>query len=316
MNKKILIADDDAEFLKLAEHILNGAGYETCTASNGSDALKKVYKELPDLLLLDFSMPGMDGDEVCWEIRKDNMLQHLPIIILSASGEIQRKLMSFNIGADDYIAKPFRKEELLGRIKVLISRINRSLDANPLTKLPGNNTITRELAKRIRNNEHFSVLYIDINNFKSFNDNYGFLKGDSLIRETAKILLEITGTNSNRRDFVGHIGGDDFIVITKPKRMHLISSQIIEAFDKEIPKLYNQEDRKNGYIFAKNRQNKRQKFPLSSIAIGVVTSQNRKFNHVGELSALGTELNKYAKSFNKSAYVVNKRASQESDVNN
>ena len=184
-----------------------------------------------------------------------------------------------------------------------------ALDANPLTKLPGNISINVNLEKCLKQQTPFSVCYIDIDEFKAFNDRYGFEAGDKAIQKTAHILKEAL-KNANPADFIGHIGGDDFILITTPDKVDSLCKEAISNFDRQIPSLYSSEDRKNGYIISKNRQGETKKFPLMSISIAVITNVHTKITHLAQIGELGAELKKYAKSLKGSVYVKNKRADE------
>ena len=244
---------------------------------------------------------------MCRQIKSDILLSHLPVVMLTGKGDIEHKVGGINAGADDYIVKPFEPKELLARINMVLRRTQRDLEANPLTRLPGNVSILNELSNRLQSGGLFAACYIDLDKFKSYNDKYGFERGDKVIRETAKILLESIRTRGNKSDFVGHIGGDDFVIITTPDMVDNICKKIIKDFEAVIPSFYNKEDRAKGFIVAKDRKGTLQKIPLLSISIGVVTNKARKISHVAQISELGAELKGYAKSLKGSNYVVDKR---------
>ena len=304
---KILIVDDDPDILDILKLTLDGENYDVIQAANGEDALKLVQAKSPNLLILDYNMPRMNGKEVCQKVKKDLLLQHLPIIILTGKGEVVDKVQGIDAGADDYIVKPFEPKELLARIRMILRRTERDLEANPLSKLPGNIAILDELQNCIDKKLLFTVGYLDIDNFKSFNDKYGFKHGDEMIKETARILIKNIKDKDNPDAFIGHIGGDDFVFISAPDKIDEICKAIIKDFDSAIPNLYDEEDRKNGYIIAKDRQGKTQKFPFVSVSIGIVTNESRKISHVAEIGELGAELKMYAKTLDNSNYVRDKR---------
>ncbi len=187
---KILIVDDDPDILDILKLTLDGENYDVIQAANGEDALKLVQAKSPNLLILDYNMPRMNGKEICQKVKKDLLLQHLPIIMLTGKGEVVDKVQGIDAGADDYIVKPFEPKELLARIRMILRRTERDLEANPLSKLPGNIAILDELQNCIDKKLLFTVGYLDIDNFKSFNDKYGFKHGDEMIKETARILIK------------------------------------------------------------------------------------------------------------------------------
>lgn len=307
LKEKILIADDDPDILDVIRITLEAEGYEVLEARDGQEAVDMIKKSAPDLLITDFKMPKMCGDEVCKVLKQDILIQHMPIIMLTGKGEITDKIQGINAGADDYMVKPFEPQELAARVKMVLRRSARDLDANPLTRLPGNVSIINELRTRITKNELFAVCYVDLDKFKAFNDKYGFEKGDEVIKNTARILISSVQEKGTPQDFIGHIGGDDFVVVTIPKKTDDLCKKIIADFTAMVPGLYNKEDLEKGYIIGKDRQKKVRKIPFLSISIGVVTNEKRKINHVGEVGELGAELKEYAKSLPGSNYVKERR---------
>jgi len=307
LTEKILIADDDPDILDVIRITLEAEGYQVIEAHDGQEAIEMVKKSSPDLLITDFKMPKMCGDEVCKTLKQDILIQHMPIIMLTGKGEVTDKIHGINSGADDYMVKPFEPQELVARVKMVLRRTVRDLDANPLTKLPGNVSIINELRIRITKNELFAVCYIDLDKFKAFNDKYGFEKGDEVIKNTARILISSVQEKGTPQDFIGHIGGDDFVVVTTPDKTDGMCKKIIADFTAMVPGLYNQEDLKKGYIIGQDRQKKIRKIPLLSISIGIVTNEKRTITHVGEIGELGAELKEYAKSLPGSNYVKERR---------
>lgn len=306
---KILIIDDDPDIRDVLTITLLAENYEVIEAADGEEGLARAQTERPDLVIVDYKMPKRDGREVCRQLKKDILLSHIPIIMLTGKGETADKVGGINAGADDYIVKPFEPDELLARIRMTIRRSSRDLEANPLTRLPGNLAILGELQERINANSLFAVCYVDLDKFKSLNDKYGFERGDKLIQECARILLAACATCGNHNDFVGHIGGDDFVLITTPDKVDALCPFIIKEFDRAAPALYNEEDRRAGFIVALDRQGSQQKIPLTSISIGVVSNEKRKISHVAEVGEIGAELKKQAKTVGHSNYIKDMRTS-------
>ncbi len=308
---KILIVDDEPDIRDILKITL-ADDYDVIEAVNGQDAISKIKSKIPDIILLDYKMPVMSGLEVCKVIKSDILLQHLPIIMLTGKKELTDKVKGIDAGADDYIVKPFVPEELLARIRMVLRRTERDLDANALTKLPGNISINNEIEAAIDKAKedpsyHFAVCYLDLDAFKSFNDKYGFERGDEIIKEAARIIIRAVKDSENPDDFIGHIGGDDFMIVTSPERSEKLSQKIIEDFDKAAPSFYNPADREAGFITARNRQRKEQKFPLLSISIGIVTNEQRKVEHIAQIGEIGAELKKFVKSLSGSNYIKDKR---------
>lgn len=303
---KILTIDDDPDILDVLNLTL-ADDYEVFQAPNGKEGLELAQKKDPNIIICDYMMPEMNGVEFCQAIKKDILLQHIPVIMLTGKGEVKDKVDGLESGADDYLVKPFEPDELLARIQMHLKRAVRSLDANPLTHLPGNAAIMTELQQKIDENQNFAVGYADVNKFKIFNDLYGFEKGDEIIRATARILIETSQEKGGPHTFVGHVGGDDFVFITDDPLIDVMCQSIIEKFDEIAPSFYNKEDREKGYVVGKDRQGHEIKAELLSLAIGIVSAKKQRITHVAQISEIEAELKKYAKSFKKSIYVRDKR---------
>jgi len=310
MAVKILVVDDDPDIRDILKLTLSEENYEILEACDGEEALKIINTKPLDLVLLDYKIPKMDGRQVCLLTKKDLLLRHLPIIMVTGKGDINDKVDGIDAGADDYVVKPFEPKELLARIRMILRRTQRDLEANPLTRLPGNVSIINELSRRLENKSLFAVCYLDLDKFKTYNDKYGFEHGDEVIRETARILIRTTQEVGNPDDFVGHIGGDDFVIITTPNIVDNVCKRIIADFENKSPSFYNEMDRKKGYIIAHDRQGKEQKVPLLSISIGVVTNEYRKIEHMAQVGEIGAELKALAKSLERSNYIKDKRVTE------
>jgi diguanylate cyclase (GGDEF)-like protein len=305
--KKILIVDDTELMVKLITDILESADYQVVAAVNGVEGIQKVKEEKPDLVLLDIVMPGMDGFEVCKALRDDESNNLMPIIMLTAQDNEEDKLTGLDLGADDYIIKPFNYRELLSRVKNTLRRIDRNRWANPLTGLQGNLEIQAEINHRIATRQIFSVLYADLDNFKAYNDVYGFASGDRAIKLCADIITDNAHSFGTSKDFIGHIGGDDFVIITVPEKADAVCEGIIQDFDFKIRTLYTEQDRKKEFIFSCNRQGQCVKYPIMSISIAVVSNDQRDFISHLEVAEVTAEVKKKAKALNGSVYVKDRR---------
>ncbi|MBA3053243.1 MAG: response regulator [Candidatus Omnitrophota bacterium] len=306
-NKKIFVIDDDPHIVELLQVGLENAGYTVLSDSDGSSAVAGVKTKKPDLIILDLMLPGMNGYDICACLKEKEDTALIPIIILSAKDTPPDKITALKLGADEYVTKPFDIDEMVTRVNTLLTRTEYFLDANPLTRLPGNTTIMREAGRRLKLNEPFAFIYVDINNFKAFNDNYGFDRGDEAIKTTAAILRN----SADEHNFAGHIGGDDFIFICSPENAEKSCLAIIRDFDSSIQGLYNQEDLERGYIISKDRLGTEQKFPVMTLSIGAVI-QDDYTNPVryGNIVDTATQMKKFAKMNNpgsKSYYAFNKR---------
>lgn len=307
MNVRILIVDDDPDIRDILKITLSEENFDVVEATDGEEALKQIASKAPNLVLLDYKIPKIDGREVCRRVKKDILLRHLPIIMVTGKGDISDKVGGLDAGADDYIVKPFEPKELLARIRMVLRRTESALEANPLSHLPGNVSIIQELTKRLESRQLFTVCYLDLAKFKAYNDTYGFEHGDEVIRETARILIRAIQQCGNPDDFIGHIGGDDFVVVTTPEKSDAVCQFVIDEFERTVPTFYNEKDRRNGYIITEDRKGQMQKVPLLSAAIGVVSNEFRTIDHIAQIGEIGAELKGHAKNLDRSNYVKDKR---------
>jgi diguanylate cyclase (GGDEF)-like protein len=303
---RILTVDDDPDILDVLELTLSDH-YEVFQARDGKSGLEMIQKKAPDLIICDYMMPAMNGRELCKAVKKDLLWRHIPIIMLTGKGEVHDRISGIEAGADDYIVKPFDPDELLARIKSILKRTVATLDANPLSHLPGNTSIAEEFQRCIDSGAIFAVAYADLDKFKAYNDKYGFEKGDEVIRELARILIKVVRGKGGPNAFIGHIGGDDMIFIVDNDIMDETCREVIREFDAKVPSFYPPEDRTAGYIISNDRQGKEQRFSLISISIGVVSNAAQKISHMAQISEIGAELKKYAKGLEKSNFVRDKR---------
>lgn len=304
--EKILTVDDNPDILDVLDLTLSEF-YDVIQARNGKEGLSSIKQTIPDLIICDYMMPVMNGREFVKEVKRDILLRHIPVIMLTGKGEVQDRISGIEAGVDDYMVKPFAPDELLARIKMILRRTVRSLDANPLTHLPGNASIMEELQIQIDSGKCFAVGYADLDKFKAYNDKYGFEKGDVVIQEVARSLIKKVRNTESSNSFVGHIGGDDFVFIADNAEIEQICKDIIQDFDSKVPSFYNEEDLKSGYIISKDRQGERQKFGLLAVSIGIVSNDIEQITHVAQIAEIGAELKKYAKATEGSNFVRNKR---------
>ncbi|MFA5039492.1 MAG: response regulator [Candidatus Omnitrophota bacterium] len=307
---RIIIVDDDPDIRDVLNLTLTEEGYEVMEAENGEAGVELIKNKTPNMVIVDYKMPKMTGPELCAIIKKDILLSHLPIIMLTGKSDVSDKVSGINAGADDYLVKPFEPQELLVRIKMILRRTERDLDANPLTRLPGNVSILTELQSRIDKQTRLAVIYADLDKFKVYNDKYGFSHGDEVIRETARLLIRSTQQCGNPDDFIGHIGGDDFVIVTSPEKADTICQQVIDEFEKISPSFYNETDRQAGFIMGKDRKGVEQKFGLLSISMGIVSNENRQVTHVAQIAEIGAELKEAAKRMERSSYIKDRRTDE------
>jgi diguanylate cyclase (GGDEF)-like protein len=235
-------------------------------------------------------MPGVSGREALAAIRRKAAMNRVPVIIVSGLNSTEEKSAEFGLGADDYVTKPFDPAELLARVENAVRRTRRNINSNPLTGLPGAPAIEEEASRRISSGVTFAFAYIDIDNFKAYNDRYGYFNGDNVIKTAAALLEEISGG-----EFIGHVGGDDFVLVTTPGMSVRIAEELARRFDALAPGFYNFEDRERGSIVTRDRQGKERRFPLVSLSIAVVTNERREVRHYARLADLSAEIKRYLK---------------------
>ncbi len=306
-NIKILIVDDEDDQLALFEAIISSFGYEVFLAQSADEALDKIPIIKPNLVLMDKKMPGTDGIELCSMIKNMPKYVNLPVIMLTSSDALNDKLESFDEGVDDYIIKDMDHQEINIRIQAVLRRYKQNLDSNPLTYLPGNNIIHKTIQRLIDSDVHFSIVYADLDNFKAYNDQYGFAKGDEMILFVAEQIENTIHEHGNFEDFLGHVGGDDFIFITTPDKVTNICKSILWKMENKISSLYSDEDQKRGFIISKDRQDIVRKFSFVSLSLAIISNEDRKLYSIAEISKISGELKKLAKSKPGNSYVFDKR---------
>lgn len=296
MKPKILVADDEESVQRVVSRVLGEARYQVVAAKDGEQTLALVDSESPDLLLLDVKMPRKSGWEVLRELRLRPDTRAMPVIMLTGCKDISDELGGLGMGADDYITKPFKVEELLARVRSMLRRNEIGIVANPLTRLPGSLSVFAELTRRLRAESPFAFLYADLDNFKPFNYVYGFARGDKVIRFMAEILRESVRTAAAAGAFLGHVGGDDFAVITQPEDAAWTAQHAVTLFDRRIAGYYDASDLSRGGIHALDRTGRTQEFPLMTMSIGIATNERRRFDHYAQVVAVASEMKAYCKS--------------------
>ncbi|OGS11485.1 MAG: hypothetical protein A2234_11545 [Elusimicrobia bacterium RIFOXYA2_FULL_58_8] len=291
--KKVLVVDDDPNVGLLISAVLKKNNYIVTALADSGEVMAFLRDNKPDIILLDLRMPGIDGYALCKHVREVPDTRDIPIIILSGVSETEAKVTSIELGADDFITKPFDVRELRARVNRLIKRKNADTALNPLTRLPGSPAIEEEVLRRLADEEPFAFCYVDADNFKAYNDVYGYAKGDDVIKRISLLLAEEAKTAGGSDYFVGHVGGDDFILITSPETCEAVAKAITEKFDSVIPSFYNEEDQRRGYITTMDRKNKTRDFPLMSLTVAIVAPKTQK--HYAKIVESAAELKRYAK---------------------
>jgi diguanylate cyclase (GGDEF)-like protein len=257
-------------------------------------ALGLIYESLPRLIILDLTLGKQDFVSLIKNNLKDDPLfLQLPIIAILNR---QTEVLSFrDLPVEDFLWEEDLERDLLLRVELARERAKRSLEVNPLTKLPGNTAICREIERRLAERELFALAYADLDYFKAYNDRYGFGRGDEVLKATGRIILNVVRLHQETDSFVGHIGGDDFVYIAKPFLVEKIAEEIINLFTEFITVMYDPEDREAAAIKAVDRQGVIHLFPLINISIGITDAEIRPFRHYGEMIEAASQMKSYAK---------------------
>ena len=309
MSERILVIDDDPDILQFVRMNLEMEGYDVATAQRGTEGVEAAFAAAPDLVLLDIMLPDVDGLEVLHRLQVSPATSHVGVIMMTAKTQARDRIKGLELGADDYVTKPFDIEELVARVKAVLRRSKAMRDLSPLTGLPGNFRIAEELQRRIQAGRPIAVVHADLDNFKAFNDHYGFMRGDNVIKFTATTMVEAAVESGDPTCFIGHIGGDDFIAVTSPEVAEVFCKTVIDRFDDGILDFYDPHDALRGYVEVIDRRGERHAFPIVSISLGVATNQHRTFSSEWEASAVASEVKEHAKTQPGSAYRLDRRTS-------
>ena len=272
-----------------------------------TEEIDKALRNIPSLIIINEDNIDRDVEELCSAIRKNEDNSITPIIVISSNNDKEHRIKVLRSAVEYYIRKPVDQDYLYYTIKNLMRLMYTNRRVSPLTGLPGNVQIHAELKKRLFSNEPFAVLYLDLDNFKAYNDVYGFIKGDEIIKFTARTIVRNVHALENNDCFVGHIGGDDFVAIVSETDYDKICQDIITEFDSSILDYFTEEDRKRGYIEVANRRGILEDFPLTSISIGVVVAEPGKFSNILEIGEVGAQVKHLSKTIIGSSYVIDRR---------
>ncbi|OGO41406.1 MAG: hypothetical protein A2W36_03750 [Chloroflexi bacterium RBG_16_58_14] len=285
---RLLIVEDDFDISNMLRLYFSGMLYEVDVAPRGSAALEKTRQNLPHLIILDIMLPDIDGFEVCRILRTNIRTSHVPIIFLTQKDERRDKLQGLELGADDYITKPFDIEELKLRVQRAITRAEQQSLTDPRSGLPAGRLIEEQLRQIIRQ-QGWALMDTRINHFEAFKDVYGFVAGDDVLRFTAMLINEVVDQAGTLNDFIGHTGGDNFVVITAQEAAEDIRQRLKQRFAEEVQTHYNFLDRQQGYITTTDENGKQAKHPLMTLAVGVVTPAQHQFADIREITERAAE---------------------------
>ncbi len=314
---KILIVDESLQDLRIHASTLSNQGYEVLCASSGEDALKILESTLPDLFLIDTAMRGMDGYALCRRLKQNSAWRKIPVIFVTYHSSAENIDQGYASGGVDYIVKPCHLSEFLSRVHTQIKLYQlvcqnektqaSAIDANPLTRLPGNNSIQKSIQDAIDEHQDVAIVHTDLDNFKAFNDVYGFIIGDDMLIFNAEILYTALRKICEGQGFLGHIGGDDFVVMLPAEKLMEFGEEVIRSFDEGASSFYSDEDRERGYIVSVDRQGNIAHFPITSISLGGMYLRDYWFTRYVEVAEICAEVKHQAKTITGSNLFVDRR---------
>ncbi len=285
---RLLIVEDDTDISTMLRIFFNGLNYEVDIAARGSDALEKTRQNLPHLIVLDIMLPDIDGFEVCRVLRTNTRTSHVPIIFLTQKDERSDKLQGLELGADDYITKPFDIEELKLRVQRAIQRADQQSLTDPRSGLPSGKLIEEQLRRIIRL-RGWAMMDIRIDHFEAFKEVYGFVAGDDVLRFGAMLMGEVVDEFGSPGDFIGHAGGDNFLLICAEENASAIRQALKTRFANEVLSHYNFMDREQGYIVTYNEAGQPVQSPMMILSIGLVSPSQQQFADIREITELAAE---------------------------
>jgi PleD family two-component response regulator len=285
---RLLVVEDDIDIGNMLKIYFSGMEFDVDVAMRGKDALEKTRQVLPHLIVLDIMLPDIDGYEVCRNLRTNMRTSHIPVIFLTQKDERSDKLQGLELGADDYITKPFDIEELKLRVQGAIRRSERESLTDPRSGLPAGRLIEDQLRRIIRQ-KGWALLDARVNNFEPFKDVYGFVAGDDVLRFTSMLIGEVVDELGTTSDFIGHAGGDNFIIITTEEKSEAIKNRLKERFDNEVQTHYNFMDRQQGFVQAPTTEGTTVKVPFMTMSVGIVSPSAHSFADIREITELAAE---------------------------
>lgn len=286
---------------------VDGKGLTVIPVRDPTILQEMILRALPALVIIDAEGSGSQGLELCTRLKADSYSAIVPLAALTGRHATDRVREWFAAGADEVITPLFEPAEQASRLDGLMTRTARDVAVNPSTRLPGTTEIERAIRRGMETGELFAVCYADLDHFKEYNDRYSYYDGDRVIYILSRILHDVVKGKLGGRGFVGHIGGDDFILVIPFEAISDVCGEVLEVFDTLIPYQYNEQDRRAGYFFGKDRRGQLHRVPLMTLSIGIVTNQHRRFAHPAQVSELATEMKSYAKTQAGSVFVVDRR---------
>lgn len=291
-----------------------GRGFPLLEFRNAAELESIVLRGSSCLIFLDGDDTGSQGLALVRRLKADAFTAIVPAVVLSGTHAPERVGEWFAAGADEVVTGFFAPAEQRARLDAMLVRTERDVSVHPSTRLPGTTEIERAIRLQLESGDEFAVCYADLDHFKEYNDRYSYYDGDRVIFLLSRILHDVVRGLAGQEGFVGHIGGDDFIFVIPSARIGEVCGEILAVFDALIPLQYNDQDRRAGYFFGKDRRGQLHRVPLMTLSIGIVTNRNRRFAHPAQVSELATEMKSYAKTLPGSVFVVDRRHAPEGEA--
>ncbi len=299
----ILVVSPNSAITDFLKKALIASG-EITVIDHLHSAFDYIYNDIPNLLIMDLK-GDPEGVSLLNSLKEDPLFANLSVLVILDEGDQTPDWE--NLLVEDYIWCKDLERDACTKVNLCFSRSTRMVEVNPLTRLPGNISINRQIQNRLDNGISFALAYADLDHFKPFNDKYGFSRGDEVIKITGRLMLNIVRNKSLRNSFVGHIGGDDFVCIMDPLLIEETCQEVIDAFDRIVPSFYDPQDRESGFIKSYDREGHARQYPIMSISIGIVRVEKDAYSHYGEVTSIASEMKHIAKKSTKSCYTVNRR---------
>ncbi len=306
MVHEIYIIDDKSILIEQLKKLFKDED-EYSFVSVTSENLDQAIKSIPTMIIIEDDNTELSAVEICKRIRENEDNSITPIIVMSSIMDHEYRLEILKMSVQYYILKPINEDYFWCTVRNMIDFITTNRRVSPLTGLPGNVQIQAEMKKRLLAKEEFAVIYFDLDNFKAYNDVYGFSNGDEIIKFTARTIVKNIHELPNSNNFIGHIGGDDFVAIVEKCDYDKLCSSTIFDFDSEVHKYYSDDDIERGFVEVANRRGIIEEFPIVSLSIGVVEVDNNNFKTPLEIGEVSAQVKHRAKTIMGSAYVINRR---------
>ncbi len=287
---RLLVVEDDFDISNMLRIYFSGQGYEVQVAPRGGEALSMTRSQLPDLIMLDIMLPDMNGYDVCRELRTTTRTKHIPVIFLTQRDERSDRIAGLELGADDYVTKPFDIEELKLRVHNSITAAKRQVNIDPKSNLPTGMLIEDHLRTLMRSDQPWTYIDVKINNFDLFSEVYGFVAGDEVIRFTALLMGEVVDEMGTPEDYIGHPGRDNFVVITHTNEARRLEKRLADRFDEGVRQHYSFIDRERGYILVPDGVSGERQVPLMTVSMGAVSTRTHQFSDIREITELAAEI--------------------------